>query len=221
MLLALVLSGFIGVLGTSLLLTTAVERLVASNARESHDLRLAAEAALDLARADLGPYDAWNAALAGELTAAWSDGAPTGERLLPDGTRVDLGELTARATCGRSTCRESDIVARASERPWGPRNPRWRLVAWGPAAAAVSGGWAGEPYLAVWIADDPADADGDPWRDAPASADGHGQVLLRAQALGRRGARATVEALVRHDCAGLDGAPCVERSRVQSWRPVP
>lgn len=220
-LLALVLSGFISALGASLLLNTAVERMVAANTRERHDLGLAAEAALDLVRGELAGYDSWNAALGGAFAASWAEGVPSGERVLTDGTRIDLGRLTALATCGRATCLESHVVARTTERPWGSRNPRWRLVAWGRAAAAVPGAWTADPYLVVWIADDPADADPDPWRDAPDGTSGHGQVLLRAEALGRRGARATVEALVRHDCAGIVDAPCVEGSRVQSWRPVP
>lgn len=220
-LLALVLSGFIGALGASLLLNTAVERMVAANTRERHDLALAAEAALDLVRGELAAYDTWNAALGGAWAASWADGAPSGARVLMDGTRLDLDELTALATCGRPACLEAHIVARTAERPWGPRNPRWRLVAWGRAAAAVRGAWTADPYLVVLIADDPADADPDPWRDAPEGTSGHGQVLLRAEAVGWRGARATIEALVRHDCAGIADAPCVQGSRVQSWRPVP
>ena len=76
-------------------------------------------------------------------------------------------------------------------------------------------------YLLAWIADDPADADGDPQADAPVGVEGHGVVWLRGAAIGPRGARAEVEALVARPCAG-DGAlaRCEGGIRVQSWRVV-
>ena len=51
-------------------------------------------------------------------------------------------------------------------------------------------------YLVAWIADDPADADGDPAADAPPGVDGHGVLLVRGAAFAAGGAVAEVEALV-------------------------
>jgi hypothetical protein len=48
----------------------------------------------------------------------------------------------------------------------------------------------GLAYVVVWVADDTAERDGDPSRDA------NGVLLLHAQAFGPRGARKSVDATV-------------------------
>lgn len=217
----LVLVGLFGALGLGLALNVSIDRLLGANHREHAALRLAAEAGLELALHDLGPYEGWAEVPGGPLTSRLTDGPPTGTRRLDSGEAIDLGRLTAVATCGAPSCRDRDIAARTADRPWGAANPRWRLFAWGRASAMAPARWPGDPYVVVWIADDPSDADGNPWRDAPAGVTGHGHLLLRAQALGRGGARATVEALVRHGCAALPSIACAERIHVQSWRLVP
>jgi hypothetical protein len=217
---ALLLTSLFGALGLSLVLNLSVEQMLTANFREASSLRRAAESALEVALHDLGPQAVWNDALSGARTASFTDGAPTGTRVMASGDPLDLGEATDVATCGTSPCTESAIVAPTEARPWGAASPRWRLFAWGPASSLADAAWGGDPYLLVWVADDPMEQDGNPWQDAPAGAAGHGVLLLRAQAHGRRGARATVEALVRDRCAGGPPGPCTPGIRVQSWRVV-
>jgi hypothetical protein len=100
-------------------------------------------------------------------------------------------------------------------------NPRWRLFAWGRATTVSGVTWPGDPYVLVWVADDPEDADEDPGRDAPAGVAGSGQLLIRSQAFGRGAAQATVEALVRHRSAADTTGTQAPGIRVQSWRSVP
>jgi hypothetical protein len=73
-------------------------------------------------------------------------------------------------------------------------------------------------YLVTWIADDPADGDGDPAADAPLGTPGHGVLMLRGAAFGAGGGVAEVEALVAQPCR-ISGAPC-PGIRVQSWGAV-
>ena len=220
MALILLLASLFSALGLGLMLNVSTEQMLGANAREASGLRQAAESALEVAVHELGPSVAWHDALAGVRTARLSDGPPFGARPMAGGETVDLGHVTDLATCGGSPCREPDITRSTETRPWGIANPRWRLFAWGRASALADAAWVGDPYLLVWVADDPSDADGDPWRDAPMGVDGHGVVMIRAQALGRRGARATIEVLVRDSCAGGAPGPCIPGSRVQSWRIV-
>ena len=97
--------------------------------------------------------------------------------------------------------------ASTAERPWGSRNPRWRLFSSGPLDNDAASGWRGFPvYVVVLVADDPADADGAPEQDGlplgTAVNPGAGLLLVRAEAFGRREAHRIVEAtVVRHDLA--------------------
>ncbi len=220
MALILLLASLFGALGLGLTLNLSTEQMLGRNASEASGLRQAAESALEVALHELGPAAAWDDALAGARTARFSDGPPFGPRLMAGGETVDLELATDFATCDASPCHDPDIIRSTETRPWGTANPRWRLFAWGTASTLADAAWLGDPYLLVWVADDPADADGDPWRDAPLGVDGHGAVMMRSQALGRRGARATIEALVRDRCAGGAPGPCIPGSRVQSWRIV-
>ena len=65
-------------------------------------------------------------------------------------------------------------------------------------------------YVAVWIADDPAETDGDPARDGTdASNPGAGILQLRSQAFGPGGAHRALEVTIARAGVGL---------RVISWR---
>ena len=70
-------------------------------------------------------------------------------------------------------------------------DPAWRLFAWGridsilPDDSIDSAG-----YVAVWVADDPADGDGDP------TVDTNGTLTLHAEAYGPSGTRKVIEVTV-------------------------
>jgi len=220
MTLVLTLSGLFSALGLALVLNLTIERLLLANAREASSLLTAAEAALEAGLHDLGAQTTWDTALGGARVSAFSDGAAGGTRTMAAGETIDLIESTSLATCGRASCSHAQIVAVTPARPWGPANPRWRLFAWGRTSALAGAAWPADPYLLVWVADDPMDEDGDPARDAQAGTAGHGVLLLRTEARGRRGARAVIEAVARDRCATAAPGPCVPGIRVQSWRVV-
>lgn len=196
------------VLAASLALSD--EPLAARTFRDRLVLDEAADAALALTAAALATETAWTDVPGGAWHARVIDGAP-GLRVLVDGRSLDLQTETARRTCARDACTEWDVTTATLDRPFGARNPRWRLVLHAPMATVdPQAAQACACYLAVWVADDPADADDDPSRDAPSGVDGHGLLRLRAAAWSGAYGLGEVEALVRAPDARLVG-----------WRRVP
>jgi hypothetical protein len=80
---------------------------------------------------------------------------------------------------------------------WGPNSPVWRLYACLPGSDAARAA-----TVAIWLADDPSEADGDPFLDT------NRRVTLRSEAFGPAGAHVGVEATVER------GAEL----RILSWR---
>ena len=210
----------------SLLLTMALGVALATSAEPSatsalHDrLRLAraAESAVSLVVASLAAQPDWSLVPGAGVASPFTDGAP-GPRLVA-GLPLDLVEATRQRTCGRATpCDDVATSMVAPGRPWGARNPRWRLVVHLPLADIDAVAARACPcYLIAWVADDPADDDGDPARDAPPGVAGHGVLLVRGAAVGGVGTLAEAEALVAQPCR-RSNLPC-GGSRVQSWGPV-
>lgn len=209
--LALLAGLLLSAIGTSLVVLTSADVLIADNAGASTEAFDAAEGALERVLAELQAAPDLTSVLSGAVASRFVDGAPEGVRMLPGGLRVDLAEVVNEANCHNpARCTETSITAKSRDRPWGARNPRWRPLAYGPLDGA---GTNGIPilYLVVLVADDPADDDGDPWLDggvaaaAPAGGlnPGAGVLLVRAEAFGRRSARRVVEAVIRRPDVAL------------------
>ena len=199
-------------------LATSAEGPAAGALHETLKMTRAAESAVALAVATLAQHADWTTAPSGGLAPTFADGAP-GARLV-GGAALDLVAETQLRTCGRpTTCDDVATAAYAAARPWGARNPRWQLLLHAPLAALdATAGTVCPCYLVAWVADDPADADGDPLRDAPPGVAGHGVLLVRGAAFGGGGALAEVEALVVQPCR-RSPTPC-GGIRVQSWGAV-
>lgn len=200
-------------------LATSAEMPASGALHERLRLARAAESAARLAIAALAEAPDWHDIPAGGWATAFVDGPP-GPRLL-GGRAVDLLGETAQRTCGRVAppCDATATGAATAARPWGPRNPRWRLVVHQPLAALdATAGRICPCYVAAWVGDDPGDADGDPDHDAAVGVAGHGVLLVRAVAFGEARGLAEVEALVAKPCRTTPG-PCTG-IRVQSWGSV-
>jgi len=201
-------------LGLSLSLVTSTENRVALGYGQAAEAFYAAEALLELVAAEVAAAPDWDLVLDGSVTSAFVDG-PTGPRTLPDGTYLDLGQETAFANCGRTTCSLADLEASTQERPWGTNNPQWQLFAHGPAASMSTAASVNSPlYVAAWIADDPSENDGNPFRDGvgePGQNPGLGRLSLLARAYGPAAVRRTLEATIARGTAG---------PRVLSWREI-
>lgn len=205
---ALIVMAIVAAMGLGLALTTSLEPLAAANYESGRSARLAAEAGIGVALHELAGIADWNLALAGMVhSAVLEQGDTTVD--LPDGSSAGLGELTARANCGRpGACTESERTAFTAARPWGPNNPLWRVFGHSRLDQLVPDG-AGLPpaVVVVWVSDDPAELDGDPLTDSGTGPAGEwrpgGCVLaVRAEAFGPRFAHHTVVAMAARPSPG-------------------
>jgi hypothetical protein len=222
LILVLLVTSFLSAIGLGLALIVIMDRLATGNQRGSVAMLYAADAAIELAARDLAMIEDWSLALSGGSRSRFVDGPEGGLRAIPGGGVVDLTAATNFLNCGKATaCSAAQMDANSKERPWGVNNARWRLYAYGPFSGIAQLARPAPCYLAVWVADDAREEDGDPLTDGEGDGTpGQGVVRLRAEAYGPMGARRAVEAeLVRHCLpAGQEG--CQRRNRVQSWQEV-
>jgi hypothetical protein len=206
LLMAITLVLVVVAIGAAVSVTSRTETLIAGNFREGREALYAAEGALALAVHDLDALADWNAVLSGAVTSAFTDGAAIGARTLPGGSTVVL--------CCSTGSLSDDVQKRAfGGRDWGADTPQPQIFAWGRSADWLTAGRLDTPaYIAVWVADDPADGDGNPILDA------NGILVLHAQALGMAGGRRVVEALVQRP--QNTGLPPPTGLRILSWHEV-
>jgi hypothetical protein len=220
----------LSVLGAALILTTSADAMIAANAGAASDAFYAAEAAFERTLAELRRAPDFTSVLTGAFTSAFVDDPSAGPRILADGTRIDVREIVNLANCEkRRGCVEADLNAAIRDRPWGARNPRWRLFASGPLVGASAVASARLPaYVVTMVADDPAESDADPWQDGAramtAVNPGAGVLLVRAEGFGGRGAHRVVEGtVVRRDLvarAAWEQADAATRGPAPSSFPV-
>jgi hypothetical protein len=179
------------------------EVLIVGNVRQGREALYGAEGAAALVVRDLGLAADWNTVLTGAAASSFTDGASIGLRTLPGGDTVVL-------CCGAGSL--TDEVQRRAHggRSWGGDTPVWQIFAWGPVNAWLPAGRLDSPlYLVAWIADDPDDGDGNPYVDT------NGFLELHVHALGPRGGRRVVEAIVERPAGGS-----LADTRVRGWRDV-
>jgi hypothetical protein len=193
-------------LGLALAMTTMTETMITANYRDGGEAMYAADAGIERVMQDLLTIPDWNRILTGTVQSSFIDGAPTGTRTLPDGSPIDLAAVTNTLNCGKATtCSAADMNAWSPERPYTTNNPRWQLFAYSPIADIIETGTVlSSMYVAVWIADDPAETDDDPATDGGETG-GRGVLLLRAEAFGSNGSHSVIEATVaRTDTSELE-----------------
>jgi hypothetical protein len=193
-------------IGAALVLATSADILIAANAGAAGEAFYAADAAMERTIGELRGVPDFTAVLNGSIESAFTDGPPSGPRRLADGTPLSLNDVSNLANCQKtSNCTQADLDASIRDRPWGARNPRWRLFSYGPLVPSPADAASRLPvYVVSMVADDPAETDHDPSQDGMSSGGvvnpGAGILLVRAEAYGRRGARRIVECeIVRRD----------------------
>jgi hypothetical protein len=206
-------------LGTALVLATSLDSAIARNFRGATAVQYAAEAVATHGIYELSAVGDWSQVLAGSTRSHWFDN-PSGVRVLRDGSRINLTEIHALLNCGRlAVCSHADMTAATAARPWGPNNPRWQPFAGGDLAALIPAAGVSGFYGVLFVADDPAETDGDPLVDGSSGNPGAGVLVLRAEAFGPGGSRAAVElTLARLDASELAADPRLLGTRVVSWR---
>jgi hypothetical protein len=203
-------------LGAAAVLTTSAETRIAASFRNAHESLSAADAALQIAIADLDGRSDWNAVLSGNVRSAFIDGPPTGSRTLSNGSWLDLDAVVNTANCRKTAaCSSPDLVAITTERPWGANNPVWRLFVDAPLATLLPNrATAPSSYVIVLVSDDASENDGDPLRDGDTPSNpGAGVLMLRAEAFGPGEAHQVIEATIRRRATAVG-------VQVLSWRHV-
>lgn len=207
---ALVLLMMMSVVGLGLALTTGVEPAIASAHESSLTGVYAAEAGLAVAIRELRDIADWSLVLSGQVRSAIFQSSPDASLALPDRAQVDLSSLTNQVNCGHpAACTTAELDAFSAERPWGANNPRWQLFGHARLNELEPAGAGVRPCeVVVWVADDPAELDGDPLRDSQVTADGAhppgaGIVVVRAESFGTGSAhRVLVQTVARPPAAG-------------------
>ena len=167
-------------LGAAIIMVSNTESMISSNYKNSQEALYAADAAIERVVEDLLLVPRWNDILAGSTQSNFADGAATSQKTIPGGGTVRLDLATSQLQSVTTTANL-----------WGANNPTWQLYAWGPLESMLPSGQIDSPmYVAVWIADDPAEDDGDP------AADSNGTLSLHAEAFGPSGTHRTIEVTV-------------------------
>jgi len=189
-LVAFVTTLVLSALGLGLVTVTNTEATIAANYREASDMLYAADAAAELASAEVIRAGSWNDVLNGVVPSTFQDGTLTPK--LPSGEVVNLAAMTTALQAS------SDADAKR-----GLNNPRWRLFLYQPLASITR--TASPEYVVAWVADDLAETDNDPLTD------GNGLVVVRAQAIGRLGVQRTIDVTIAREDLGIG---------ITSWREV-
>ena len=122
-------------LGAALVVITSTETIVAGNFRDSRQAFYAAEAAAELAVAELRTRPNWIEFVEGTERSGFVDGEPGGLRALPMDAPVDLTSIVNIANCNTPA-------------PCGGV-PRWQLFACGPLRDVAPPGASDSPFYIV------------------------------------------------------------------------
>jgi hypothetical protein len=179
-------------LGATVIMVSNTENQIAANYQNSQEALYAADAAAERVVQDLLMIPRWNDILGGSAKSAFVDGTVTGLKTLPNGGRVTLCDNGTGFSCATSPMTATGQLQQETDTAnlWGTNNPRWVLFAWGPLGDILPNSIQSSMYVAVWIADDPAEIDGNP------AADVNGTLTVHAEAYGPSGTRKVVEVTV-------------------------
>lgn len=166
-------------LALSLVMLTSGETMLTANYRQSQETLYAADAAVERVVQDILTVSQWNDLIAttGNLQSSFTEGSTT--VTLPDGTILDLMRERNRL---QAETNAANI--------WGVNNPVWQLYAYGPLANLLPEGVDSRAYVAVFVADDPSESDGNP------ASDTNGVLTLHAEAWGVNGSHKVIEVTI-------------------------
>jgi hypothetical protein len=186
LIIALMSTMLLTALGAVVIMVSNTEVIISGNYRNSQEALYAADAAVERVVQELLMIPRWNDILEGHTVSGFIDGAASGPKALPAGGQINLATATDTLNADYQTVNL-----------WGSNNPVWRLFAWGPIDSLLPNGAIDSAmYVAVWIADDPADSPDGETIDGNPLADSNGVLNLRAEAFGPSGTRKVIEVTV-------------------------
>ena len=177
-------------LAAAVVMVANTETMISSNQRNSSEALYAADAAVERVVQDLLMIPRWNDVLTGTVQSSFIDGTMTSTKTLPSGG-------TALLCCGTSTATAQLQSDTDTLNLWGANNPQWKLFAWGSLSDILSSTQVDSSmYVAVWVADDPADSIDGTTPDGNPGSDANGVLTLHAEAFGPGGTRKVIEVTV-------------------------
>jgi len=192
----------LGTLAAALALVISTESVSAANYVAAQQTLYAADAGIERAIGELRLLASWRSVPASTSSSSdLNDGLSLARA--PDGRNLDLVQLTARRQG------ESDMLY-----PSTPDRPVWRLFGHASMNRMTGDTANAPPYVAVWVADDLDDSDGDPATDT------NDVIVVHAAAFGIRGGYREMQATLRREDAMAAGLPGVMRADVRliAWR---
>jgi hypothetical protein len=168
--------------------------MITANYRRSSEALYGADAAVVLAVQDLLMVPRWNDVLSGGTAGNAGVSAMTGSFVYGDANGSEFsipgGGKVVLCCAANSVSGQLQAETNAASN-WGTNNPTWRLYAWGPLESMLPTSTVdSDVFVAVWVADDPAETDDNPL------ADDNGTLTLHAEAYGSGGTRKIVEVTV-------------------------
>ena len=201
LLVVLLASSLLAALGLALAALGSVETVIASNQRAGSQLAYAAEAAADAVLVDLLTIANWSDTLSGVASSSLHGHSvpPVG----PGEPPMTLAQLTLAV--------QSEFDAQGS---WGANHPQWRLFGHGwlselaPMATVDS-----DEFIAVFVADDMAENDGNPLVDS------NRRVQIAATAMTARGSHRSIAMTVEQTSSvtstGIPGVRVLTRKEIR------
>jgi hypothetical protein len=173
-------------LGAAVVMVGNTESMISSNYKNNTEALYAADAAIERVVQDLLLVPRWDDILSGVTKSSFTDGSETGPKDLPGGGTIQLNLATYQLQQDTDTANL-----------WGTNNPGWKLYAWGPLSSMLPGDVIDSPmYVAVWIADDPADGVDISTPDGNPLVDTNGTLTVHAEAYGPSGTTKVIEVTV-------------------------
>ena len=184
LIIALMAMMLLAALAAAVVMVSSTEVKIAGNYNNGQETLYAADAAVERVVQDLLLIPRWNDILSGAALSSLIDGSSSAQKAVPGGVSV-------RLCCGLNSA-TGQLQALTSDRnQWGANDPQWRLFAYSPLKELLPNvAIDSASYIAVWVADDPAETDGDP------AADTNGTLTLHAEAFGPTGAHKVIEVTV-------------------------
>jgi hypothetical protein len=171
-------------LAAAVVMVSSTEVKIAGNYNNGQETLYAADAAVERVVQDLLLIPRWNDILTGSVKSSLIDGSDTAAKSVPGGNRILL-------CCSASSVTGQLQALTDTANLWGTNNPKWKLFAYSPLKNMLPDIEIDSPsYIAVWIADDPAEIDDDPLADA------NGTLTLHAEAFGPTGTHKVIEVTV-------------------------
>ncbi len=174
-------------LAAAVVMVSSTEVKIAGNYNNGQETLYAADAAVERVVQDLLLIPRWNDILSGSVKSSLIDGAASTTKTVPGGGVILLCDVA----CSPNTATGQLQASTDTLNLWGANDPQWKLFAYAPLKDMLPDVEIDSPsYVAVWIADDPAEIDDDPLADA------NGTLTLHAEAFGPTGTHKVIEVTV-------------------------